>query len=82
MKTFYVSLTHDLIGCYLSFEAESESAVRSYLESEYIDKKTGVWKLPWCSVYESAPTRHVVAIIKSNAGPIHESDWQSSIVSE
>jgi hypothetical protein len=55
MKTFYVSLTRDLIGVFLVFNAESERAVRNYLEQEYIDKKTGVWKLPWCSVYSKRP---------------------------
>ena len=55
MKIFYVSLVRDLIGVFLVFNAESETAVRNYLEHEYLDKKTGVWKLPWCSIYSARP---------------------------
>lgn len=62
MKTFYVSLTRDLMGVYLVFQAESEGAVRSYLEHEYLDQKTGVWKLPWCSVYAERPVSRMSSL--------------------
>ena len=55
MKTFYVSLMQDLIGCYLAVEAEDKRTVERYLQLEYRDRKTHTWKLPWCSVYEQAP---------------------------
>jgi hypothetical protein len=72
MNTYYVSLTHDLIGVYLEFQAESESAVRRYLESEYLSKG-GVWKLPWCAVYTKRPTRSVIGepiIFKAAGVPV------------
>lgn len=53
MKIYYVSLTRDLIGCYLKFKAESELAVRQYLFENY--KCDEVWKLPWCSIYDVPP---------------------------
>lgn len=54
MKTFYVSLTRDLLGCYLVATADSELAVRLYLGNEYM-AKNGTWKLPWCSIYKEIP---------------------------
>ena len=81
MKPFYVSLTYDLIGVFLVFNAESERAVRNWLEQEYLDKKTGVWKLPWCSVYSERPasrySRPYVFIDAANApAELHESDCE------
>ena len=57
MKTFYVSLVRDLIGLYIAFEAEDEATVRMHLANEYLDPKTGIWKLPWCAIYEKIPTK-------------------------
>lgn len=76
MKTFYVSLTKDLIGCYLRFTAESEQAVREYLFREYTTKD-GQWKLPWCAVYDQAPEAHFgpagqpPVIIDAPCGTLH-----------
>lgn len=77
MKTFYVSLVRDLIHAYIAFEAESEKAVLQYLESEYYDHKTGVWKLPWCAVYEQLPVNRIETpdmqiIIPAKCGPLYE----------
>ena len=54
MNTYYVSLTKDLIGCYLVVTADSEMAVRYYLANEY-RASNGEWKLPWCSIYAERP---------------------------
>lgn len=45
---YYVSLTKDLLGCFLEFEADQAETVRLYLTNEYY--RDG-WKLPWCSIY-------------------------------
>jgi hypothetical protein len=49
MKTFFVSLTGDLLHLYIKYQAESRTAVEQYLERQY--KKNGVWTLPWCFIY-------------------------------
>jgi hypothetical protein len=73
MKTFYVSLVRDLLGCYIEFQAESELAVRQYLVKEYFEPRYQVWKLPWCSVYEVKPTiDRDLTIIKAKSGPLYE----------
>jgi hypothetical protein len=80
MRRFYVSLVRDLLGYYLVFEAESERAVRLYLESEY--KQNGVQKLPWCSVYAEpvylAQSRqfHVKGEIRATCGPLYEEAFE------
>jgi hypothetical protein len=56
MRKYYVSLTRDLFNVYLAFEATSERAVHQHLEREYL--VNGVWKLPWCAVYETLPPAH------------------------
>lgn len=73
MKTFYVSLTKDLIGCYLAITAESEMAVRQYLFREYTTP-AGEWKLPWCAVYDTEPTDQYgpTVIITAPCGTIYE----------
>lgn len=78
MKTFYVSLTRDLLGCYLEYEATSEGILRKYLQEEYLaiydpkDIWSGTWKLPWCSVYEGIPDidKGRAIVIKAQCGPI------------
>ena len=70
MKTFYVSLVFDLIGVYLEYQAESEKAVRQYLEREYLRK--GVWKMPWCAVYSTPPKEPNAVVIKAKCGTIYE----------
>ena len=55
MKTFYVSLVRDLLGCYLAVKADSEETVRLWLVAEYFEEKTRTWKLPWCAIYEAIP---------------------------
>lgn len=54
LRFYYISLVYDLRGCYLRVKAQSELAVRQYLEREYLSRQ-GVWKLPWCSVYAVEP---------------------------
>lgn len=78
MKTFYVSLTRDLLGCYLVYEAISEDALRKYLQEYYLagyvpgDPMSGTWKLPWCSIYEVIPDidKGRAIVIKAQCGPI------------
>lgn len=78
MKTFYVSLTRDLLGCYLKYEAASEDALRRYLQKEYLaghipdDIWSGTWKLPWCSIYPEIPEidRGIAIVIKAQCSPI------------
>ena len=73
IKSFYVSLTHDLMGVYIEFKAESETAVRQYLAREYLDKK-GVWKLPWCAVYSPLPAERGLpqVVVMAGCGAIYE----------
>ena len=73
MKPFYVSLVKDLLGCYLEFQAESELAVRQHLSSTYYIN--GVWKLPWCSIYDKEPAPSCMEepiIIKAQCGKLYE----------
>lgn len=73
MKKFYVSLVKDLIGYYIEFNAESETAVRQYLVNEYFDEKHLIWKLPWMSVYESVTSHEGVrGVIKATCGNLYE----------
>lgn len=72
MQTFYVSLTYDLFGTFLAFEADSQQAVRYYLEAHYLCK--GVWKLPWCSVYRTLPSG-AATVIEARCGKIYEADY-------
>jgi hypothetical protein len=58
MKTYYVSLVRDLIGAYLEVDADSEITVKKYLACEYLNRATGAWALPWCSVYSDPPEEH------------------------
>lgn len=62
MKTFYVSMAADLLGVYIAFEAESRIAVEQYLDRQYF--RNGVWKLPWCAIYDAIPSCH------HNHGPV------------
>lgn len=72
IKTFYVSLVRDLLGAYLQFEAESERAIREYLFDTYRDN--GIWKLPWCSIYEEISEYDLpnALVIKAKCGPLYE----------
>lgn len=68
-KTFYVSLTRDLLGHYLMFSATSEEAVRQYIRREY--HRDNTWTLPWCAIYEEIPDCGAI-IIKARCGHLHE----------
>jgi hypothetical protein len=57
VKTFYVSMAADLLGVYIAYEAESRKAVNQYLEREYY--RNGVWKIPWCAIYEKIPEKRL-----------------------
>lgn len=72
MKTFYVSLVKDLLGCYLEFKAESELAVRQYLMKEYFRDNT--WLLPWCAIYTQVPMvpYETPVVLKPKCGPLFE----------
>lgn len=74
MKNFYVSLVGDLLGAFLVFEAESETAVHQYLEREYL--REGTWTLPWCSVYAEPPADSVFSgppiLIQAQCGSLYE----------
>lgn len=74
MKNFYVSLVGDLLGAYLVFEAESETAVHQYLEREYL--RRGTWKLPWCSIYTEKPGHQCFTgapiLIQAQCGSLYE----------
>jgi hypothetical protein len=59
VKTFYISLVKDLLGCYLLVESDSQERVRRYLEHEYFDEKHSIWKLPWCAIYDTLPTEAI-----------------------
>lgn len=78
VKDFYVSLIRDLGGVYLWFRADSAAAVRCYLEAEYYCD--GVWKLPWCSVYETIPVvPHFpppIIVLARMAGILYLADYQ------
>jgi len=69
MKTFYVSLSQDLLHVYIEYQAESQNALHQYLAEKYLQK--GVWKLPWCSIYEKLPAgeRNQV-VVKAQCGTI------------
>jgi hypothetical protein len=71
MRNFYVSMTRDLLGVYIEYRADSEKAVRLYLEKKYM--RSGIWMLPWCAVYTAAPTGAV--IVKAQCGQIYEADY-------
>lgn len=77
MKKFYVSLTRDLLFCYLEFEAESTGDVRQHLGETYF--QNGIWKLPWCSIYEDEIPeidRDIAIIIPAQYSPIiHQKDY-------
>ena len=75
MQNFYVSLVRDLLGYYILFEAESASAVRKYLEREYL--RNGEYRLPWCAVYSEEQFRagcldSHAHIIKARCGTLHD----------
>lgn len=73
MQTFYVSMARDLLGVFIEFEAESETAVHRYLESEYLTAN-GTWKLPWCAVYRDLPVSKLgitYVFVKAQCGPLH-----------
>lgn len=73
MNTYYVSLTRDLLGCYLQFTAATEGVLRKYLSRTYQDNE-GHWELPWCSIYMEIPQidRHNHTIIVASCGPLFE----------
>jgi hypothetical protein len=76
MKKFYVSMTEDLLGVYIEYTADSERAVRLYLEKHYL--REGVWKLPWCAVYSSLPVHHTSLpqiVVQPQCGEIWEEDY-------
>lgn len=79
MQKYYVSLTKDLLHCYLEFEADSESAVRLYMDHEY-HSKDGTWKMPWCAVYDSIPEIEGdrAIIIKARCGKLYAEDYRQS----
>lgn len=82
MKKFYISLVRDLLGCYLVVTAESESAVRSYLAHEYFDEESKVWKLPWCSIYESLPPDEPRQILIEKHEPIFKTWYKPGLPGE
>lgn len=65
---FWVSLSKDLVGIYLHFRADSQRTVREYMVKEYYDQKTGLWKLPWCTIYETEPREGIS--IDAKCGPL------------
>lgn len=73
MKTYYVSLTRDLLGCYLVATADSEEAVRLYLANEY-QAPNGEWKLPWCSIYVKEPNIRATLIRSSGMENLKEKE--------
>jgi hypothetical protein len=70
MKSYFVSLTGDLLGVYIEYQAESQLAVRQYLEKTYLRDHT--WKLPWCAVYERIPNDPGTVIVPAKCGQIWE----------
>lgn len=80
MITYYVSLAQDLVGCYLEYQSVSEESLRCYLRDKYLvgakpnDIWSGVWKLPWCSIYRQIPDidKGRAVVIKACCGPIVE----------
>jgi len=71
MRKFYVSMVRDLLGVYIEFEADSERAVRLYLEKKYL--YNGIWMIPWCAVYTEAPPNAI--IVQAQCGRIWEADY-------
>lgn len=78
---YYVSLSKDLLYCYIEFEADSEELVREYLLEEYYVsayQTGGTWKLPWCSIYENTipecDADHAI-IIPSRCGYLSHDEW-------
>lgn len=81
-KSFFVSLVKDLYNVYIEYQATTETAVRQHLVREYY--RDGVWKLPWCSVYDKDPRTkmglnsqsnlNIVVIQARNCGVLYE--WQ------
>lgn len=72
MQAYFVSLTGDLLNVYIEYRAESKKAVHQYLEKTYLHKASGVWKLPWCAVYEVVPTHTGTLIIPAKCGELWE----------
>lgn len=72
MKSFYVSLVHDLLGVYIEYQADSRRAVELYLDKTYY--RNGVWKLPWCGIYEEHPLAPST-IVRAQCGRIFEGDF-------
>jgi hypothetical protein len=71
MKSFYVSMSYDLLHVYIEYKAESDKAVRQYLERQYL--RNGVWKLPWCAIYTVLPANEPERyIVKAQCGTIYE----------
>jgi hypothetical protein len=71
MRMFYVSLVADLLGVYIEYEATSREAVEQYLEAHYY--REGIWKLPWCSIYDTLPEQSAslpLHIVKPQCGQI------------
>lgn len=77
MNTYYVSLTKDLLHCYLEFTADSEGAVRLYMDHEY-RSPDGAWKMPWCAVYSEIPEIEAgkAIIIKARCGNLYADDYR------
>ena len=75
LRSFYVSMSKDLLGVYIHFQAPSERAVRRYLEREYLTA-SGVWKIPWCAIYEERPVARLVPvyIVDSYGGPLMDGE--------
>lgn len=75
MPKFYVSLSKDLLDTYIEFEAKDELAVRFYMQSEYRDQKTQIWKLPWCTIYNEQEIENIkqkhsrTTIVKAQTRP-------------
>ena len=80
MKSFWVSLTRDLMHVYIELQAESEKAVRQYLQREYM-ARNGEWKLPWCGVYSKLPENEAgqIVIRSTYAGTIYEEPEENII---
>jgi hypothetical protein len=87
--THYVSLSRDLMGVYIAYRAESEGALRSYLEAEYLytgndnfGKPANVWKLPWASIYTEIPEVYRKVSELGFSLPIHVIDKTFSLITE
>lgn len=75
MRFFYVSLIEDACGVYLRYTANSEAAVRAYLERRYY--KEGTWTMRWCAVYADTLPKtpgHAQTVVEAQCGYLYQQD--------